>query len=90
VSGRTPDVGGAEALSVQVQGGDGEPEKLFVLSRPRDGVVEVRELRFGAEHGTPAEYSASAAELYDAFVRAQRERRRVSEDLNRIRRWLDV
>jgi hypothetical protein len=90
VSGRAREEGGAESLSVQVEGGDGEPERLLVLSRPRAGVVDVREFRFGAAQAGPVEYSAAAGELYDALARAHRQRRRVSEDLGAIRRWLAV
>ncbi|MFL5575895.1 MAG: hypothetical protein ACJ79S_08015 [Gemmatimonadaceae bacterium] len=81
--------GGAESLSVQVQGGEGEPETLYVLSRPRAGVVEVREFRFGTDDGSPVDYTVRADELYDALSRAHRQRRRLSEDLYAIRRWLD-
>ena len=80
---------GADSLSVQVAGGKGEPEKLFVLARPRAGSVDVREFRFGGDQGTPLEYAASADELLAGFERAHAQRRRLSEDLHRIRRWLD-
>lgn len=88
MSGRSPH-DGDESLSVQVSGGDGEPEKLFVLGRPRDGMVDVREFRFGAEPLSPLDYTATAFELYDAFAQAQRKRRRLSEELYRIKLWLD-
>ena len=84
---RTSD--GSDSLSVQVSGGDGEPEKLFVLGRPRDGMVDVREFRFGAEPLSPIDYTATAFELYDAFAQAHRHRRRLSEELYRIKLWLD-
>ena len=80
---------GGETLSVQVQGGHGEPERLYVLSRPRDGVVDVREFRFGTADAGPLEYRAAAFELYDVFAHAQRHRRRLSEELSRIKLWLD-
>ena len=79
----------ADALEVQVAGGRGEPETLFVIGRPRAGSVEVREFRFGTDDATPREYTASAELLLAGFERARRQRRRLSEDLYRIRRWLD-
>lgn len=77
------------SLSVQVGGGRGEPERLFVLSRPRGGQVDVREFRFGSEELAPREYTAAPHELLEAFERAHGERRRLSEDLYRIRLWLE-
>ena len=78
-----------ESLSVQVAGGKGEPEKLYVLTRPRAGTVEVREFRFGEQQSEPRVYAAPAASLLADFKRAHAERRRLSEDLHRIERWLD-
>jgi hypothetical protein len=79
-----------DTLSVQVQGAAGEPERLFVLSRAsRDGDVEVREFRFAAgDTAGPLEYTARASDVLATFERAHRERRRVSEDMYRIRNWL--
>ena len=83
----------AETLSVQVQGGHGEPERLLVLSRDprrRDGAVDVREFRFAdGETAGPLEYTSSAADLLASFERAHRDRRRLSEEMYGIRRWLD-
>ena len=78
-----------ETLEVQVAGGRGEPERLLVLGRPRGGAVPVREFRFGDVESGPRDYTASAAELLADFQRARRQRRRLSEDLYAIRRWLD-
>lgn len=80
---------GADVLSVQVQGAKGDPERLLVLSRPRNGFVEVREFRYGCAQAAPLEYTASAEELYTTFATAHARRRRVSEELYRIRLWLD-
>ena len=80
---------GAESISIQVQGGRGEPERLLVLSRVRDGRVEVREFRFGAEdEDGPREYSERADVVLGRLERAHHERRRLSEDMHSIRRWL--
>jgi hypothetical protein len=77
---------GDEPLSVQVDGGRGEPTRLFLLARSRGDVVEVREIRAGC---APVEYTASPDELLRLFERAQRDRRRVSVSLYEIRLWLD-
>jgi hypothetical protein len=80
-----------DTLSVQVEGGRGEPDRLFVLARGRGGgaSVEVREFRFAeSETAGPLEYTAGAADLLATFERAHRERRRLSEDIYRIRNWL--
>ncbi len=76
---------GDAPLTVQVDGGRGEPTVVYVLSRAGRGVVEVRELRAGC---APVEYAASADELLDRFERAHRERRRVSESMYALRLWL--
>ena len=82
--------GAADSLSVQVQGGRGEPERLFVLSRVRDrGAVAVREFRLSdGDTAGPLEYTSRASDLLATFERAHRERRRLSEEMYRIRNWL--
>lgn len=77
---------GDEPLSVQVDGGRGEPTRVFVLTRSRGDLVEVREFHPGC---APLEYTASADELLTLFERAHRERRGMSESLYGIRLWLD-
>ena len=76
----------ADSLTVQVQGGGREPERVLVLSRPREGLVEVREFAVGCT--APRDFTATVDELYDLFERAARKRRRISEDLYAIRLWL--
>jgi hypothetical protein len=71
-----------------VQGGGGEPERIFVLSRPRGGEVDVREFAVGGPDGGLSEYTCTTHEVLATVERALRERRRVSEDLYAIRRWL--
>lgn len=73
-------------LSVQVDGDRREPTRLFVLSRSRGDLVEVREIRAGC---APLEYTSTADELLTLFERASRDRRRMSESLYAIRLWLD-
>jgi hypothetical protein len=84
-SGGVPDESGGGPLSVQVDGGRGEPSRVYVLSRSRGGLVEVREFRPGC---APLEYTATTDELSTVFARAHRERRGMSESLYAIRLWL--
>jgi hypothetical protein len=83
-----------ETLTVQVQGGDGEPDRVFVLSRPEragsgSATVRVREFDTSAGATLPTEYTASTDELRDRFDAALRARRRMSEESYAIRLWLD-
>ena len=73
-------------LSVQVDGGRGEPMRVFVLTRTPGDLVEVREFRPGC---AALEYTAAPDELLALFERAHRERRGMSESLYAIRLWLD-
>ncbi|MBV9880113.1 MAG: hypothetical protein JO180_06425 [Gemmatirosa sp.] len=75
-----------ESLDVQVGAGRGEPERLYILGRPRHGIVEVREIVGGC---APREYQERADVLLERFERAQRDRRRINAELHLIRRWLD-
>jgi hypothetical protein len=72
-------------LHVQVQGTRAEPETLYVLGRPRNGVVEVREIAGGC---APREYAETADALLARFERAERERRRLGAEMYLIRNWL--
>ena len=84
------DAGGAVdhagRLTVQVQGGDGEPERVLRVSRPHEGTVQVWEWASGGD--APQEYEAPAGELYASIARAAARGRRVSEELYRLRLWL--
>jgi hypothetical protein len=79
----------ADWLTVQMQAGAGEPERVMMLSRAREGIVEVREWTTENWGSAPREYRATGDELYDMFEQAQRSRGRLSEELYRIRLWLD-
>ena len=72
---------------MQVEGGRGEPSRVYVLSRSRGDLVEVREFRPGC---APLEYTATTGELSTVFSRAHRDRRAMSESLYAIRLWLGV
>ena len=75
-----------ESLHVQVEGTRAEPETLYILGRPRNGVVEVREIVGGC---APREYAERTETLRARFERAQRDRRRLGAELHLIRNWLD-
>ena len=82
------DGAGAESLSVQIEGTRREAERVIVLSRPRHGVVEAREFAVGCT--APRELTLGVDEAYRIFERAQRDRRRIGQDLYAIRLWLGV
>jgi hypothetical protein len=79
-----------DTLTVQVQGGRGEPERVIILSRPRDGMVDVREFAIGGDAGGSSDYTCACDDVLATVERAVRERRRVSEDLATVRRWLNA
>ena len=75
-------------LTLQIEGGPGEPERVLQIARAGSGRVRVREWS-GADWGAGApERDVPAAEVLALVERAVAERRRVSEELYRIRHWL--
>lgn len=80
---------GSDALSVQIDGGKGQPDRMLVVSRPRNGLVEVREFHYGCGQSAPLEYTEDADVLYGKIERLVRQRRRVSQSLAGLRLWLD-
>lgn len=80
--------GDADFLTVQVAGGPHEPDRLMMISRPESGEVVVREWTAQGWNGEPAERRIGTDELYAWMEQAARERRRMSEELYRVRLWL--
>jgi hypothetical protein len=78
---------GDDELTVHLGSGGGEPERLLRISRPVDGLVRVREFS-GDDWSAPFERELSAEALLRAFEEAARQRRKLSEELYRIRLWL--
>ena len=78
----------ADELVVQVGGGRDEPERLLHISRPKDGLVRVREWTSEAWNVPPLERELSARALLGALEDAARQRRRLSQELARVRQWL--
>ena len=82
-----PPVDPGDTLTVLVGGGEGEPEQLLRISRPRDGLVRV--LEWTSENwSAPFERELAADALLRALEEAAAHRRRLSEEIHRIRRWL--
>lgn len=86
---RDTPIEGGPTLSVQVEGTDREGMRLYVMDKPRDGLVHVREWRGEDWSAGPLERELDAHALYAEFERAHRERRRMSEELYRLRLWLE-
>ena len=78
----------ADELVVQVGGGRDEPERLLHVSRPKDGLVRVREWTSEGWNLPPLERELSARALLEALEDAARRRRRLSQELARVRQWL--
>ena len=77
------------ALTVLVGAGAGEPERLYVIARPAGGRVRVREWSTATWNQPAQERELAVSELWSALERAHAARRRLSEELPRIRHWLD-
>jgi len=84
----TPPTGDpADTLALQIGGGGDEPERLLHIARPVNGLVRLREWT-SADWGTPLEREMSADALLNAIERAAQQRRRMNQELYRVRRWL--
>ena len=79
----------ADHLVVQVGGGANEPEYMLMLSRPSGGRVHVREWSPMNWSEGPLERELPVDEVYSRLARAERERRRVSVEMLRVRAWLE-
>jgi hypothetical protein len=77
-----------DELILQIGGGDDEPERLLHITRPVDGLVRVREWSSESWNSPPVERELSARALLRAIEEAARQRRRLSEELYRVREWL--
>ena len=92
MSDRAPDVRPLPAddatLSVQVEGRGRDATRLYIIGRPSGGRVSVREWRGEDWTAGPLEREVDAADLYEEIERAYDQRRRVSEEMYRIRHWL--
>ena len=76
-------------LSVQVEGTEREGMRLYVIGRPVAGRVQLREWRGEDWSAGPIERHVDAAALLAELEQAHRDRRRMSEELYRLRLWLE-
>jgi hypothetical protein len=83
--GASPDV-----LTIQIQGGEGEPERVLLVDRPVGERVRVREWSSDASADTTEPRDWHVEDVLALVTRAQRSRRWVSEDAPTVRRWLGV
>jgi hypothetical protein len=81
-------IGQDEFLTVRV-GDPGREERLLLIGRPRDGVVRVREWRTDTLNTAGEDYEIPASDLVEQIDDAFAARKNVSEEVHRIRRWLE-
>ena len=77
-----------DELTVQVLGGGGEPERLLRISRPVGGLVRVLEWTSESWNAPPLEREMAVEALLGALEEAAAQRRRISQEMYRIRTWL--
>ena len=82
-------LGDDEFLTVRVGGAPGVEERLLLIGRPHDGVVRVREWRSNTMITEGEDYEMEPGELLESIEQAFAARREVSEEMYRIRRWLE-
>jgi hypothetical protein len=93
--GETPVPGPSDALAppaelgVLLSAGAGEPDRLLLLSRPRDGRVHLREWSTHNWSSAPYESEISVADALTIFQGAYDARRRMSVSLKGIQAWLE-
>ncbi len=78
----------ADHLVVQVGGGGDEAEYMLMISRPAEGRVRVREWSPASWALEPSEVELPVDEVYARLARAERQRRRISVEMLRVREWL--
>ena len=79
----------SEHLVVSVSRARDEPEYVLMISRPADGVVHVREWSPANWAHEPREEDLPVDAVYARLERAERQRRRISLEMPRVRAWLD-
>ncbi len=75
-------------LVVQVDRGADEAEYMLMISRPAEGRVRVREWSPANWASEPPEIELPVDEVYARLARADRQRRRISVEMPRVREWL--
>ena len=83
-------IGDDEFLTVQIGGGKaGQPERLLLIGRPHEGRVRVREWTTNTMNTKGDDYDLPPEELLEQIETAFAARRGVSEEMYRVRRWLE-
>ncbi len=78
----------ADHLVVHVSRADGELEYMLMISRPADDRVRVREWSPANWVSGPVEVELPVDEVYARLEGAERQRRRISIEMPRVRAWL--
>ncbi len=79
----------ADHLVVQVGSAADEPEYMLMISRPSAGRVRVREWSPANWSEEAREHELPVDEVYSRIERADRQRRRISVEMLRVRAWLE-
>lgn len=76
-------------LQVQVEGTARDGMRLYEIAVPVNGRVQVREWRGESWADGPVDRTCDAGALFAELEQAYHDRRRLSEELYRIRLWLE-
>ena len=82
-------IGEDEFLTVRVAGPPGQPERLLLIGHPREGVVRVREWTTATLNSEGEDYEMAPSELLEELETELAAQRDVSEEMYKIRRWLE-
>jgi hypothetical protein len=82
-------LGQDEFLTLRLGGSEARPERLLLIGRPREGVVRVREWHSGSWNTEGEDYELEPADLLAQLGLAMQARVEVSEELHRVKRWLE-
>jgi hypothetical protein len=84
-------LGEGEFLTVVIGGAPGVEERLLMIGRPgEDGSVRVREWRSGTMATAGEDYDVDPRDLLESIEQAFAARLHVSEEMYKIRRWLET
>jgi hypothetical protein len=82
-------LGQDEFLSLRIGGNAAQPERLLLIGRPHDGLVRVREWTSRSWNTEGDDFDIDPGELLVDIERAYDARLMVSEEMYKIRRWLE-
>ena len=82
-------LGEGEFLTVRIGGALGVEERLLLIGRPNEGSVRVREWRSSTMITEGEDYDVDPGELLENIEQAYASRLLVSEEMYKIRRWLE-